>query len=74
MFGSDWPVCNTGGGGNPAGFNTWASIMRSSTSRLESLELFASLWGTTAAKVYKIRPGGSDNRVRIGKDSYPEVQ
>ena len=57
IFGSERPVCNIGGGGNPAGFNTWVSIMRSSISPLKSFELFSSLWGTTAAKVYKIRLG-----------------
>ena len=67
----DWSVCNTSGGGNPAGFNTWVPVMRLSTSQLKSFELFASLSGTTTAKVHKIRLGGSDSRARIGSTAIP---
>ena len=54
MFGSDWPVCNVGGGGNSRAWKNWYYVA-SKFARLrlsdEDQEYF---WAKTAAKVYKI--------------------
>jgi L-rhamnono-1,4-lactonase len=56
MFGSDWPVCNIGGGGNDVAFKNWALIVRSFISSLDK-ESQAHIWGLNAAKVYKTHYG-----------------
>ena len=54
MFGSDWPVCDIGGGGNRVAWMNWWWIVRTFAARRIDPEDWEALWGGTAAKVYKI--------------------
>jgi L-rhamnono-1,4-lactonase len=55
MFGSDWPVCNTGGGGNNNAWTTWSSVVEDIIrSRQLSEEETSAIWGNTALKAYRI--------------------
>jgi L-rhamnono-1,4-lactonase len=55
MFGSDWPVCNVGGGGNQ---NAWKNWQASIELLLEEMGLSdedkSAVWSGTAAKAYNI--------------------
>ena len=55
MFGSDWPVCNVGGGGNSTAWKNWIWIAERLAQTKLSQEDQAYFWGKTAAKVYKIQ-------------------
>ena len=54
MFGSDWPVCNIGGGGNDVAWKNWHWIVKEfTTTRLNDEECRA-VWAGNAARVYGI--------------------
>ncbi|KAI5308866.1 hypothetical protein KEM55_004677 [Ascosphaera atra] len=57
MFGSDWPVCNIGGGGNNVAWSRWAAVVEHT---LEDRKLSASerraVWGDNALRAYGIEP------------------
>lgn len=55
LFGSDWPVCNIGGGGNLTAWKNWCWIVRSFTPAAKLTEVdWRAIWGGNAAKVYRI--------------------
>jgi L-rhamnono-1,4-lactonase len=55
MFGSDWPVCNVGGGGNDVAWSRWKSIVEEILKQKEfSEEQRAGVWGTVALRAYGI--------------------
>ncbi|EFR01830.1 amidohydrolase [Nannizzia gypsea CBS 118893] len=57
MFGSDWPVCNVGGGGNPVTWTRWMKVVQL---LLEKRGLADddknNIWYLTAQKAYGISP------------------
>lgn len=55
MFGSDWPVCNLGGGGAKVAWRNWRWVVEE-TLRDQSLseDEKAAVWGGTAARASKI--------------------
>lgn len=52
MFGSDWPVCNIGGGGNKVGWMNWWSLMNGFIEDNMSQEDQADFWGGNALRAY----------------------
>ncbi|KAE8138783.1 amidohydrolase family protein [Aspergillus pseudotamarii] len=55
MFGSDWPVCNVGGGGNRATWSRWKSIVESILEKRQLTdEQQRGIWGGVAEKAYGI--------------------
>ena len=56
MFGSDWPICNIGGGGNQVSWKNWRWIVKTYATAKLSNEDCAAIWSGTAAKVYRITP------------------
>ena len=55
MFGSDWPMCNIGGGGNELAWRDWWWVVRSWVEKrdLDAEERIA-FWAGTTRKVYRI--------------------
>ncbi|KAL4893334.1 hypothetical protein BDV59DRAFT_201915 [Aspergillus ambiguus] len=55
MFGSDWPVCNIGGGGNAASWRRWKSIVEGLLERrgLTGSQK-AGVWGQVAVNAYGV--------------------
>lgn len=55
MFGSDWPVCNVGGGGNNVTWSRWRDIVESLLQRRGVGEQeIKGVWGGVAAKAYGV--------------------
>lgn len=55
MFGSDWPVCNIGGGGNNVAWNRWIKIVEAVLERRGLSEgQKQGVWGQVALKAYGI--------------------
>lgn len=55
MFGSDWPVCNIGGGGNEVSWRRWQAVVEQVLDRRGlSHEQKAGVWGQTAIAAYGI--------------------
>lgn len=55
MFGSDWPVCNIGGGGNEVTWRRWHAVVEQVLDRRGlSDEQKAAVWGQTAVAAYGI--------------------
>jgi L-rhamnono-1,4-lactonase len=55
MFGSDWPVCNTGGSGDVA-WNRWRRIVEGILERRGlTEEQKKGVWGAVAVKAYGIQ-------------------
>ncbi|PLB54233.1 amidohydrolase family protein [Aspergillus steynii IBT 23096] len=55
LFGSDWPVCNVGGGGNPAAWRRWRSVVEGVLERRGlSEEQRRGVWGQVAVRAYGI--------------------
>ncbi|KAJ5166701.1 uncharacterized protein N7482_005482 [Penicillium canariense] len=55
MFGSDWPVCNVGGGGNDASWNRWRHVVEGVLKRRDlTEEQKQGVWGQVAVKAYGI--------------------
>ncbi|KAJ5458194.1 hypothetical protein N7475_009582 [Penicillium sp. IBT 31633x] len=55
MFGSDWPVCNIGGGGNDASWGRWRNVVEEVLRRRGlSEEQKKGVWGDVALKAYGI--------------------
>lgn len=54
-FGSDWPVCNVGGGGNGVTWPRWKDVVESLLQRrgLNEQEI-KGVWGGSAAKAYGV--------------------
>ncbi|KAJ5491419.1 hypothetical protein N7539_002986 [Penicillium diatomitis] len=55
MFGSDWPVCNLGGGGNEVSWNRWIQVVEGILDKrgLTPAQQ-AGVWGGVAVKAYDI--------------------
>ncbi|KAL4766075.1 uncharacterized protein BDW70DRAFT_41315 [Aspergillus foveolatus] len=55
MFGSDWPVCNIGGGGNLVTWSRWSRVVTSVLERraLDEKQL-KGIWGQVAVKAYGV--------------------
>ncbi|KAJ9303191.1 hypothetical protein DTO271G3_565 [Paecilomyces variotii] len=55
MFGSDWPVCNIGGGGNEVSWRRWKTVVEAVLERrgLDE-EQKRGVWGGVAVKAYGI--------------------
>lgn len=55
MFGSDWPVCNIGGGGNEVSWQRWKNVVEAVLERrgLDE-EQKRGVWGDVAVKAYGI--------------------
>ncbi|KAJ5782750.1 Amidohydrolase 2 [Penicillium paradoxum] len=55
MFGSDWPVCNIGGGGNDVAWGRWRRVVEEVLERRGlSEEQKRGVWGSVALKAYGI--------------------
>ncbi|KAJ5204222.1 amidohydrolase family protein [Penicillium cinerascens] len=55
MFGSDWPVCNVGGGGNDVSWNRWRRVIEEILERRElTEEQKQGVWGQVAVKAYGV--------------------
>ncbi|RAL15620.1 uncharacterized protein BO97DRAFT_441001 [Aspergillus homomorphus CBS 101889] len=55
MFGSDWPVCNVGGGGNTVSWGRWKRVVEEVLDRRGlSHEEREDVWGGVAAKAYGV--------------------
>ncbi|GAD96959.1 amidohydrolase family protein [Paecilomyces variotii No. 5] len=55
MFGSDWPVCNVGGGGNAVSWRRWRAIVEGVIQRKGlTREQMRDVWGGVAVKAYGI--------------------
>lgn len=55
MFGSDWPVCNIGGGGNEVAWRRWRSVVEGVLKRRGlSEEQKRGVWGGVAVRAYGI--------------------
>ncbi|KAJ5247688.1 amidohydrolase family protein [Penicillium chermesinum] len=55
MFGSDWPVCNIGGGGNTVAWGRWQAVVEALLARRGlSEEQRQAVWGQTAVRAYGI--------------------
>lgn len=53
MFGSDWPVCNLGGGGNDAAWRRWRSVVEGILERRGLGEAQKrDVWGAVATRAY----------------------
>ncbi|KAL8735317.1 MAG: hypothetical protein Q9166_000862 [cf. Caloplaca sp. 2 TL-2023] len=53
-FGSDWPVCNVGGGGNQVSWMNWWSIIDGFVSDNMNKEDLANFWSSNALRAYGI--------------------
>ena len=57
MFGSDWPVCNVGGGGNDA-WRRWRMVVEGILERRGlNEEQRRDVWGLVAMKAYGVDIG-----------------
>ncbi|GLB11349.1 hypothetical protein AtubIFM57258_008216 [Aspergillus tubingensis] len=55
MFGSDWPVCNVGGGGSAVAWRRWRSVVEGILEKRGlSQEQKEGVWGGVAVKAYGI--------------------
>lgn len=55
MFGSDWPVCNIGGGGNDVSWKRWQKVVEAVLDRRGlSEEQKQGVWGGVAVKAYGV--------------------
>jgi L-rhamnono-1,4-lactonase len=55
MFGSDWPVCNIGGGGNLVSWSRWNRVVTSVLERRGLDEKHSKgIWGQVAVKAYGV--------------------
>ncbi|KAH8432627.1 uncharacterized protein LDX57_010254 [Aspergillus melleus] len=55
LFGSDWPVCNVGGGGNPTAWRRWKSVVEGVLERRGLREEEKrGVWGQVAVRAYGI--------------------
>lgn len=55
MFGSDWPVCNVGGGGNDVSWSRWRSVVEQILDQRKlSEEQKRGVWGDVALRAYGI--------------------
>lgn len=55
MFGSDWPVCNVGGGGNDVSWRRWQEVVDAVLDRRGlSEEQKQGVWGGVAVKAYGV--------------------
>lgn len=55
MFGSDWPVCNVGGGGNDVSWNRWRKVVEEILERRGlTEEQKRGVWGGVAVRAYGI--------------------
>ncbi|KAJ5127340.1 hypothetical protein N7448_008119 [Penicillium atrosanguineum] len=55
MFGSDWPVCNVGGGGNDVSWNRWRKVVEEILVRRGlTEEQKRGVWGEVAIKAYGV--------------------
>ncbi|KAE8379271.1 amidohydrolase family protein [Aspergillus bertholletiae] len=55
MFGSDWPVCNVGGGGNAVTWRRWKSIVEGILEKRQLTdEQERGIWGGVAVKAYSV--------------------
>ncbi|KAF3028292.1 hypothetical protein E8E15_010815 [Penicillium rubens] len=55
MFGSDWPVCNVGGGGNDVSWGRWRRVVEEALERRGlSEEQKRGVWGSVALHAYGI--------------------
>lgn len=55
MFGSDWPVCNVGGGGNDVSWSRWRKVVEEILERRGLTdEQKRGVWGEVAIKAYGI--------------------
>ncbi|KAL1968496.1 hypothetical protein VTN77DRAFT_1706 [Rasamsonia byssochlamydoides] len=55
LFGSDWPVCNIGGGGNEVSWRRWRSIVEGVLEgRGLTEEQKKGVWGGVAVKAYRL--------------------
>ena len=53
MYGSDWPVCNIGGGGNDLSWCRWRKVVEEVLERRGlTEEQKCGVWGQVAAKAY----------------------
>lgn len=53
LFGSDWPVCNIGGGGNTVSWQRWRTIVEAVLDRRGLTDdQKAGVWGGVAVKAY----------------------
>lgn len=61
MFGSDWPVCNVGGGGNGATWNRWKRAVEVLLQRRKLNQSHRrEIWGGVAGRVYGCLPDVSE--------------
>ncbi|KAL8628279.1 hypothetical protein Q9189_006006 [Teloschistes chrysophthalmus] len=56
MFGSDWPVCNVGGGGNDVSWMNWWSTVNEFVRHHLNAEDQAKFWSGNAVKAYGLDP------------------
>lgn len=55
MFGSDWPVCTIGGGGNDVSWNRWRDVVEGILEKRGLTdEEKEGIWGRVAVKAYGI--------------------
>ncbi|KAL8732822.1 MAG: hypothetical protein Q9181_003802 [Wetmoreana brouardii] len=54
MFGSDWPVCNIGGGGNNVGWINWWSVTNDFMKDNMNTEKQADFWSGNAMRAYGV--------------------
>lgn len=56
MFGSDWPVCNIGGGGNDVAWCRWKTIVEEILKQTDfSHEQKEGIWGKVALRAYGMK-------------------
>lgn len=56
MFGSDWPVCNVGGGGNSVAWPRWRDLVELLLQRRGlSEQAIKGVWGGVAVKAYGVQ-------------------
>ncbi|KAE8351599.1 amidohydrolase family protein [Aspergillus coremiiformis] len=55
MFGSDWPVCNVGGGGNEVSWSRWKSVVEQVLQQRKLTDIQKRrVWGEVAVKAYGV--------------------
>lgn len=55
LFGSDWPVCNVGGGGNEVSWRRWKAVVEEVLDRRRLTEdQKKAVWGQVAASAYGV--------------------
>lgn len=55
MFGSDWPVCNVGGGGNNVSWNRWIGVVEGVLEKRGlTEEQKQGVWGQVTVKAYGV--------------------